>query len=127
MSLAASASFLAKEPTIQADAGNRQEREFEGRLNADRALEQGEDGLQIRVAAIDAVIELAAFCLRAEKAFLLKSGKLAGDVGRVGFQRRGQLADVGARVPVDVEERQQLAAEFRAEREHCSIILLHLQ
>ena len=97
------------------------------RLNADGALEQGEDGLEVGVVAIDAVVELAALGFSAEQAFARQAGELAGDVGGVRGERDGELADVDARGTVDVEERQKLAAEVGAEGDHCSIILLHLQ
>jgi hypothetical protein len=72
-------------------------------------------------------VELAAFDLRAEEAFVGEAGELAGEVGGVGGEGDGQLADVDARGSVDVEERQDLASELGAERERCSRVLLHLQ
>jgi len=47
------------------------------RLNADGALEQGEDGLEVGVVAIDAVVELAALGFSAEQAFAGQAGELA--------------------------------------------------
>ena len=99
----------------------------QSRLDADRALQKGKDGLEVGIAGIDAVVALAALGFRAQEAVALKAGELAGDVGGVGADCRGQLADVGAGGTVDVEERQQAAAEVGAERDHCSRIILHLQ
>lgn len=99
----------------------------ESRLNADRALQQGEYGLEPGIVGIDAVVALAALGLRSQEAFLLKAGELTGCVGGVGSYCRCQLTDIGACGAVDVEERQQVAAEAGAEGDHCSIIILHLQ
>lgn len=55
-----------------------------------------------------------------------EAGELAGEVGGVGLESDGQLADVDARGSVDVEEREDLAAEIGA-GEHCGRFILHLQ
>jgi hypothetical protein len=99
----------------------------QSRLDADGALQKGEDRLEIGISGIDAVIALAALDLRAQEALALKAGELAGDVGGVSAYCRGQLADIGARGAVDVEERQEAAAEVGTEGDHCSRIILHLQ
>jgi hypothetical protein len=109
------------------DAGNCLERMPQSRLDADGALQEGEDRLEIGIAGIDAVVALAAFDLRAQKAFALQAGELARDVGGVGADGRGQLADIGAGGAVDIEKRQQIAAQTGAERDHRSRIILHLQ
>ncbi|MGB8032128.1 MAG: hypothetical protein WCF30_20960 [Terracidiphilus sp.] len=57
-------------------------------LDADRALEKGEDRLEIGIVGVDAVVALAALGLRAQEAFALKAGELAGDVGGVRAERR---------------------------------------
>ena len=68
----------------------------QSRLDADRALQKGKDGLEVGIAGIDAVVALPALGFRAQEAVALKAGELAGDVGGVGADCRGQLADVGA-------------------------------
>lgn len=70
---------------------------------------------------------MAAFDLGAEEAFGGEAGEFAGEVGGVGSEGDGQLADVEARGSVEVEEREDLAAEVGAEGENCSRLMLHLQ
>jgi hypothetical protein len=109
------------------DAGKCLERVHESWLDADGTLKHGEYGLQIGVVGIDVVVALATLRLRAQEALPLKAGELAGCVGGIGANCCGQLTDIDARGTVDVEERQQIAAEGGAEGDHCSIIILHLQ
>jgi len=109
------------------NAGNTPERLFESRLNADRTLEQSKDRLEIWIGGIDAVIKLTALGFSAQKALATKAGELARNVGRIGVQCAGQLADVDTRGAVDVEESQQLSPELGTEGDHCSKIILHLQ
>lgn len=90
-------------------AGRREE--GSGGARREQAFEQGEDGLEVGVFAIDGVVELAAFDLGAEEAFAGEAGEFAGEVGGVDAEADGQLADVDARGSVDVEEREDLAAE----------------
>lgn len=116
----------AEEPCLL-NAGDGLEGVAQFRLGADGALEQGEDGLEVGIAAIDGVVELAALGFSAEQAFAGQAGELAGEVGGVDGERDGELADVDARGAVDVEERQELAAEVGAEEDHCSIILPQMQ
>ena len=80
-------------------------------MNADGALEEGEERLEVGVIAVEAVVELATFKLRVQQAFVFKARQFAGDIGGVGVERRGQLADVGAGLAVHVEEREQPAAK----------------
>lgn len=58
---------------------------------------------------------------------MFEAREFARDVGRVRVQRGRQLADIDTRRAVNVEERQQLAAEPGTEREHCSDIILHMR
>ncbi|MGD1107361.1 MAG: hypothetical protein ABR865_09965 [Terracidiphilus sp.] len=71
------------------NAGNCLERMPQGRLDADRALQQGENRLEVRIGGIDTVVALAAFGLRAQEPLALKAGEIAGDVGGVGAYCRG--------------------------------------
>lgn len=100
---------------------------FECRLDAHRTLQQSEYWLEIGVCRIDAVVKLAAFDLGAQKPLALQAGEFARNIGGVGVESGGQLADINARGTVDVKEREQLAAEVGAEGDHCSTIILHLQ
>jgi hypothetical protein len=109
------------------DALNWPERMPQSRLDANRALQQREDRLEVGIGGVDAVIALAAFGFRAQESLALKAGELAGDIGGIGADCLGQLADIGARGTVDVEQRQQAAAEVGTEGDHCSRIILHLQ
>jgi hypothetical protein len=65
------------------------ERMPQSRLDADRALQKGKDGLEVGIAGIDAVVALPALGFRAQEAVALKAGELAGDVGGVGAYCRG--------------------------------------
>jgi hypothetical protein len=113
----------AEEPGLL-NAGDGLEGVAQFRLDSDGALEQGEDGLEVGVVAIDGVVELAALGFSAEQSFAGQAGELAGEIGGVGGEGDGELADVDACGTVDVEERQELAAEVGAEGERCSTMLL---
>ncbi|MGA3334591.1 MAG: hypothetical protein ABSC62_10565 [Terracidiphilus sp.] len=71
------------------DAGYCLERVPQSRLDADGALQKGEDRLEIGISGIDAVIALAALGLRAQEPLALEAGEFAGDVGGVGAYCRG--------------------------------------
>ncbi len=97
------------------------------RLDTYGGFEQGKNWLQVGVAAIDAVVELAAFRLRLQESLAGQASQFAGEVGGIGVERDGQLAHVHPCIPVKVEEGQHLTPQLGTERKHRSANILHMQ